>query len=293
MVRKVHFKNQFSKKDRKYNMHKNFRVIAITPAGRKRYLEVLLRYMLRDRHIIDEWHLWLNTEFEDDLNYCKSLELENKGFVKTVPLEGQWDSNWSIAPFFKNCVEPDTIYIRFDDDICYIHKHAIRNLVDFRIYNPDYFLIFPNIANNGVISHIHQRMGKLPMTWGIMDYSATSSVGWRNEKAAMGIHQNFLERLSKNKIDELFFDQWILYFRERFSINSFAFFGKEFAKFGGKVGRDEENWLSVSHIQETKQYNCICGQSLVCHFAYHTQRRYLEERTEFLETYKKLAHEYA
>ena len=73
------------------------------------------------------------------------------------------------------------------------------------------------------------------------------------------------------------------------SHDPFAFFGKDFAKFNGKVGRDEEVWLSEEHPQNAKLMNCVFGKCLMVHFAYHTQRDWIEENTPLLAEYKRLA----
>ena len=54
------------------------RIVVVTPAGRRRYLEILFRYILKLRPIMDEYRLWVNTEnnedIEDDL-HDKLLDL--------------------------------------------------------------------------------------------------------------------------------------------------------------------------------------------------------------------------
>lgn len=270
-------------------MHKNFKIVAVTPAGRRRYVEILLKYILRDRNIIDEWHLWLNTTEKSDIEYCKSLEKEHS-FIKTIPLSGRFDGNLSIHHFFKDCVDSDTIYIRFDDDICWIEAGAIEKLLDFRIANPEYFLVFPNIINNAIISHIHQRFGLISKLHGICKYDVTDNVGWRCPRTATEVHTNFLKAI-EGKIDiaKYKFPQWELYFHERFSINCFAFFGDTFNEFSGEVGEKEENWLTTDKPKMDNITNCIYGESLVVHFAFGVQRKPLENKTNFLAKYKELA----
>ena len=45
------------------------RIVVVTPAGRKRYLEILFRYILKLRPIMDEYRLWVNTENNEDIEY--------------------------------------------------------------------------------------------------------------------------------------------------------------------------------------------------------------------------------
>lgn len=265
-------------------MHKNFKIMAVTPAGRRRYIEILLKYILRDRHIVDEWVLWLNTTNKSDIEYCESLA-KTHSFIKTVPLTWKYKENLSIFGFFKNCVDHDTIYLRLDDDIVWIEENAIEKLIDFRIQNPNYFLVFPNIINNAIISHIYQRFEILPLTHGICKYDVVDKLGWGNPQMAEIIHNSFFE----GNPQKFKFPCWNLYFHEKISINSFAFFGKDFSKFNGAVGEDEERWLTMIKPKEDQKTNCIFGESLIVHFAFHTQRKYLENNTNLLARYKSLS----
>ena len=49
------------------------RVISVTPAGRRRYLQALVPYLLRQRHVIDEHHWWLNTTDVDDIHFVERV----------------------------------------------------------------------------------------------------------------------------------------------------------------------------------------------------------------------------
>jgi hypothetical protein len=123
------------------------KVIVVIPAGRKRYLEILIPYLLNptNRAIIDECRLWLNTDVEEDIAYIKSLQSD---FIKIDEYNNPKNihriaSFLSLAPNNSNI-----IYLRLDDDICFVDSNAILNLVKFRYENPNYFLVYGNIANN-------------------------------------------------------------------------------------------------------------------------------------------------
>src|SRR5262245_37360936 len=148
-------------------MFDSYRVVAVTPAGRKRYMEILLYYLLRDRHLIDEYHVWVNTEDEDDLDYLRELEREHGDLVRLIHLDETFKTAlrtcmttlggevplWKlIGVFHKHCVDRDTIYIRFDDDICYVAPDALEALLTFRVAHPSYFAVYPNIVNNPTLS---------------------------------------------------------------------------------------------------------------------------------------------
>ncbi len=210
-------------------------------------------------------------------------------FVSVIPNRVAYDGNSSIHAFFEHCVAADAVYVRFDDDICYIEPGAIDRLVQFRLDNRRYFLVTANIVNNAITSHLHQRAGALGTQHGRCEYDCTGRIGWASADFAEHVHRRFLAALSTGvSLDRFKFARWELHEYERFSINCFAFYGADFAEFSGKVGADEECWLSVDKPRQLQRINCICGQALVSHFAFHTQRDHLEQ-SGLLEGYERIA----
>ncbi|WP_052754503.1 glycosyltransferase [Calothrix sp. 336/3] len=271
-------------------MLENYRIVAVTPAGRERYLEILLPYILENRPVIDEYHLWVNTNNEADIAYMKSLGDKYPDFIKLYFLDTPANGNETIRYFFQYCTDVNTIYVRIDDDICLITENAITELVNFRIKYPEYFIIYANILNNSICSYINQRRGSFKDTHGKVTYDVFCDIGWKSGKFAESIHYQFLHDYQQGNIKHYEYPFWILSDFERVSVNFIAWFGKDFAEFDGIVeGVDEEEWLSVDKPKQINRYNCICGTSIVSHFSYFTQREYLENHTDVLQRYKKLA----
>lgn len=143
-------------------MFANHKVIAAIPAGRRETLELLVSHLLAARDIIDECHLWVNTTKESDLNYLKSLETHWPDFFRRVPSRVPVDGNRSVSCFYGEAYrQPRTIYIKLDDDIVWLASDSIRKLLEFRVANPRYFLVFADIWNNQLCDHLHQRCGLL------------------------------------------------------------------------------------------------------------------------------------
>lgn len=273
-------------------MLNNHKIVVCTPAGRKEYLEILVPYILRDRHFVDEYQLWANTDNKEDLDYIKYIGDSYPNFIKiiyrnpNIPVNA---INLCIFQFFANCIEKDTVYIRIDDDILFIANDALRKLAEFRINNPNYFLVYGNIINNSICSHLHQRFGAIDTKLGHVGYSCTDSLGWGNPKFAEYSHQSFFEKFKLGEIDQFKFNKWELYYYERCSINVISWLGQEFKKFNGVVGHDEELWLSVQKPSEIVKINCIYGHSIFSHYAFCSQREYLKT-TDILKLYKNLSY---
>lgn len=279
------------------------RVVTVTPAGREKYLRILAPYLEAMKGVVDEHRFWVNTCDPGDIAYIESLVRSDPEFYKANYLEDPrpgWRGNRRvrlIREFFPTCAEANTVYVRFDDDICWVHPEAITRLLDFRIDNPQYFLVYPGIINNGRTAYIHQVMGRLPENLGepnwVKSFDSYLLTG-RKPEIALVIHEHFLHYLASGRCDDLMFGRYVLSNYEQVSINCISWLGEDFAEFGGVVANEscdwlEENWLTMVKPRELGRPNCIYGQALVCHFAFHTQRDYLEQQTNVLGLYELLS----
>jgi hypothetical protein len=248
-----------------------------------------LRYLLRAKHAreFDRWILWVNTENDSDIRYMQSLA-ERYDFIETRRLTVPWDACLSIHTFFPECVEDDTVYVRLDDDIVFIEPGAIDRLIRFRLANPEYFLIVGNIVNNSILSYIHQHLGAIGRTFGVNTNACMAELGWKKPAFAHYIHTEFLSQLKNGNVNRFRFPQWILHDFERVSINVISWLGSDFKQFGGKVGLDEEPWLTIDKPMSLGRPNCIFGEVLFAHYAFYTQRPELDW-TDILHRYKAIA----
>lgn len=266
--------------------------IIVTPAGRKRYLEILIEYLKKQKNDFDEYHLWVNTTNEEDINYMLKLESEIE-WVKTVKINEPINGNLSICKFFKEYTDSDTAYLRLDDDIVYIENDAIKEIFNFRINNPEYFLVYGNIINNSVITHIHQRIGAIPtQPFGLNQYACwqehgTPAMGWVDGNFASFVHENFITDLNNNDTNKYKFKKWILSEYQRVSINVISWLGSEFSNFNGEVGSDEEQWLSVDKPKMINKPNIIFGEKIFSHYAFFTQRE-IVDNNNFVNKYREI-----
>jgi hypothetical protein len=260
--------------------------ILVTPAGRERYLEVLFNYLKNLKNEFDEWVLWVNTENQSDIEYMEKLESENE-FIKLQKTKIGVRGNETICHFFKECTDENSVYIRLDDDIIYIKPNSLNDLFDFRINNPNYFLVYGNIVNNALLSHLHQINGVLTNEFKF-NYHCADHNGWDNPIATESIHRRFLQLNEEDKLNTFLLSNWILKDYERCSINVISWLGSEFKKFNGEVGTDEEQWLSCDKPRELQIPNIIFGNSLFVHYAFHPQRSYIDG-TDILEKYKNIS----
>lgn len=282
--------------------YRGYKVVCFTPSGRKRTQSILVDNLSRFTDIIDEYQVWMNTD---------NSQVEDQQWLRSLPDTYEWitvvdrpkgveklsPKQMNTGYFYVNTTEEDTIYIRFDDDIVFIDDNFFQNLLDFRIDNPDYFLVMANIWNNAIISYIHQQLGTVPdEPYRVEEPFCMDPIGWRNGKFAELLHRTLIDKIRSGTGQTLYFDRADLTNVDRFSISCFCFFGKDFAKFRGIVGQrregiirhDEEVWLTEVYPTLNDKLNTICGSALVAHYSFFAQRPYLDT-LDILQKYKELA----
>ena len=265
-------------------MYKGYKIIACTPAGRPEYLEILKRYILANRDILDGWQVWRNTLVQKHAQYIDNLGQLHPDFIQVKRFGEQ---HWGIPPYFHFCKEPGHIYIRFDDDIVFVEPSCIKNLIDARLRYPKHLLVFANIINNAICDHLLQEHGSLPTSFGKVGMCCLDKVGWATPKFAEELHKFFI--CNHQDAKRFHMPDFELPDYRRFSVNCFAFFGEDIATHYIEP-TDEEVYFSTVLPQSLDRRNIICGNAVVVHFAFFTQRPHLET-TNLLQHYQKLCDE--
>ena len=262
--------------------NQEYKVVVVTPAGREEYLLILRKYIEREMNkgIIDGWQLWQNTDIQSDIDYMEKISLENSKIGIRKIHNGKYDP-FKINSFFVFAQESDTIYLRLDDDIVFIEDNAIENLLKCRIDNSNAFIVCANIVNNTILNCVHQEIGALSEEAGKCSPIKLDSLGISDNKFAETVHLSFIVKKNNGTISEYIFKDKLLSKYEEFSVNCFAFWGRD------KLipPPDEETAISSSIPASFSRPNIICGNALVVHFAYHTQREFLNTKPYYYNYY--------
>jgi len=276
--------------------YKNYKVVVWIPYGREQTVSILFNYLYANKDIVDEVWLCMNTdpEQESDRKYAEQLARDNPNFVKLKHYKGKRlePKQLNTGKFYTQMIDPNTIYIRMDDDMVYIHDDYFKNMLNYRIDNPQHFITFGQIWNNSIISYLQQQVYKnISEDFGVVKQAfAMDPIAWMSPTFAEHIHNLLIERIENKTVDKLFFDEYVLQEPKRFSVGNFAHFGKEFAKFGGDLkGAEEEQWLTEVHTKETGVRNSVCGNALIAHWAFFAQRPHLENNTDLLDKYRSIS----
>lgn len=276
-------------------MIRDKKVVVFTPWGRELTASLLYRYLKRDHEagIVDEWHLWMNTDPDQngDRQYGFDLAADND-WIKTFerpPGEVLHPKQMNTGRFYVYTQDPDTVYVRMDDDIVWVEQHAIKRLVEQRLDNPFPFIVFPLIWNNAVCSYYLQQGEQMPSWWGKVGNHCMDPLGWADPYFAENIHNHLLKMIGNDEVDKLFMHTSIqLPVGHQFSVSCFAQHGAEYAKVEGFLGGEEEGWHTINKPYELQRPNLIVPNSLISHFSFYHQRNYLLG-TNLLDRYKELA----
>ncbi|KAI0199284.1 hypothetical protein F4808DRAFT_218989 [Astrocystis sublimbata] len=130
--------------------------------GRKRTVDFLDCYLQQNLAVnggyLDEVWFMVHTNIEDDLDYLGEL-VERRSQYQIVATGDCEGSNY--ACMWNKVVEDDTIYVKIDDDIVFIHPDAIPQLVSTRIAEPHPFAISANLVNSPFTGYRHYEVGAI------------------------------------------------------------------------------------------------------------------------------------
>jgi hypothetical protein len=264
------------------------RIVAVTPAGRRHYLEVLKGYILRDDSI-DEWQLWDNCRTIDDRLYIERLAQQHPK-ISLVRGKGSDGTNRSVNQFYHLLSDPHTFYIKLDDDIVYLPSDFGRELHERAARDKQKYLYWsPLVINNALCSWILKYHSKItvgsPLT-----ASAGCTIGWRSPYFAIALHRAFCDALESGLTGRFKTGNFDVSLA-RFSINCIGFFGDEVARLGAEfcpLGVDDEEWLSAVLPSKLGKPGRIVGDVLIAHFSFFTQEDELL-RSDILERYYRVA----
>lgn len=295
-------------------MIKGKRVIAWTPYGRKETVSILGQYLRREheRGIVDEWWLCLNTDpgQADDVRYAYLLAAAYPDWIK-IKERGphqprRHPKQRNTGYFYELMTDRNTVFLRIDDDIVYLHPEALARLAVHRLEAPGGVASFPVMWNNSIISWFAQQAGVIPAFGdetpglGMGHYVwpkvggpyCMDAVGWADGRFAVALHRLLLEKVEADRAEELFlYQDYQLPIGLQFSVSVFASLGSMYADLptpGVLVPYEEESWHTVDQPTAIGQPNTIVGDALVSHYTFFPQGP-IVRATDILQRYQALA----
>lgn len=266
-------------------MYNKYKIVVNTAAGRRRYMQYLIPYIVSSK-IVDRYDIWINTHNVADIEFFKQIAKKYPVVNLVWQPDGIVNGNSTINAFYKACTEPDTIYFKLDDDIIWMEPGLIEKMVQFRVENPQYFLVSPLVINNSLSTYLLQLEKKIKFH----DYynsSASHSILWKSGQFASELHSWFIHHyLRPQKWTGLHIGKKEMGMT-RFSINAILWLGDEMRKFAGIVPGDDEEFMSCIYPTKQGMSNAWNGDAIVSHFAFFTQREQLDKQN-ILEQYGEI-----
>ncbi|MBS1722419.1 MAG: hypothetical protein JSS66_05370 [Armatimonadetes bacterium] len=262
------------------------KVVCVVPAGRERFMRILFPHLLRQTGV-DAFELWENTNNQSDIEFMRQFAAKHPGFT-TQPIPfGGFDGSGSIRHFMRFCNDPDTLYVRVDDDVCWMAPDCVANLVKCRLEHEEPFLVYANIVNNNICSVLHQHIGAMTRNSASLKYASMCPDAMANPSVACEAHDCFRRHYESGDLSIYNFGKWIDWEHTRICVNMISWFGKDMPQDGRDfVNKNEELEMSVRIPTDTGRTTMVCGSALAVHYSYGTQLHGVPD--EYLEWYASL-----
>lgn len=285
------------------------RVVAWTPYGRRETVSILFAYLWREheRGLVDEWWLCLNTDpgqQQDDVAYAYSLMARHGDFIKIVNRPADvprlHPKQRNTGYFYRYMTDRDSVFVRFDDDIIYVHEDAVERLVRHRLETQVGVCSFPLMWNNAVVSWYLQKGGVIPegeqsdgSFWPTVGGPyCMDPVGWADGRFGVQMHRLLLDRIENDEVDKcLLYQDYQLPVGMQYSVSVFASLGSTYADLarpGVLEPSEEESWHTIHQPARIQQPNTLVGDALVSHYTFFPQGPIIRG-TDILDHYRRIA----
>lgn len=146
------FKVKYPLKDRP----KDKKVVALLFAGRKHYVQILECYMRRNLVKNGGWLdsvVWIiHTQVQNDIDFLEKV-------INEVPEYSQHIVQTYDKAYLN--LDPDTTYVKIDDDVVFMEDHTIPAIVTKLNNHPEYSLVSANVMNQPALSWVHYHLGAI------------------------------------------------------------------------------------------------------------------------------------
>ncbi|MBK9577325.1 MAG: glycosyltransferase family 2 protein [Fibrobacterota bacterium] len=267
---------------------KEHKIVVVTPAGRRHYLELLKHYILLDDGI-DEWHLWDNCRNPKDREYIEDLAKQEPK-IKVVKINGADGTNKSVNRFYPFCTAEDTFFIKLDDDVVYLSPNFSTSVYEAAMKEKGRYIWWsPLVVNNAVCTWLLKYHSKIGIEEPI-SCQASDDFSWKSPSFAIKLHEIFLKAMGEKRVDEFKVPDFEVSL-SRFSINCLGYFGEDVRALGETFcpsGVDDEEWISAVLPSRIGKPGRVIGSVVISHFAFYTQEQDLL-RAKVLEKYYNAA----
>lgn len=263
------------------------------PCGRRRYLSILLPHLLRERASYDRIHLWMNQCHEKEADRAWLLDVVSRypDVLHPIYVGEPQPGHLFHQQYYGTCTEPDTVYIKIDDDIVWMCPGAIDRLMETRLAHPDAFMVLGNTVNNTWSNYWHGLNGVYPdAPWDPqVGFFGGDPYSRKDIPFAHEIHLRFLAAVHDPVAHAKYYfeDQHVDGFAQ---IHVISWFGRLLQDASGVTIPPVTTQTEERTFTEGRN-NVFCGRTLFVHYAGTYQREALDA-APYLEAYRALAPEW-
>ena len=256
-------------------------------AGRRRYLEILVKYVdkLIAKGLVDEFHIWDYTRDPEDFFWIRDNCQRFKVF------QAQDKNTWKeyyMHYAHINYPDPDTVLIKCDDDIMFIDIDRFQSFIDLRRARLDDFIAFPSIVNNRIPGIFQYKLGQ----WPNVDFKDVNEL-YHSGETCSKLHNYFINnkdeflKISRNLVNCTYSLEHNI--EDYVNINFFAILAKDLHIFEYCWDVSDEYNLALHVPMCLKRSNYIDAGLVVCHMSFLNQRELGFDETEALKGYLELS----
>jgi hypothetical protein len=268
-------------------------------AGRRRYMELLMRYARRlaDFGRVREVHVWNYTRCREDDAYVRGLADPAR---RILVMEPRHKNNWSnYYDHYTPEEYPDHVIIKCDDDILYMDLEAFDAFVRRRRSASSPLLASASVLNNAAAARSQLEAGFFAAPGTRADIAAADLPDriWQSGVLAQGVHEHF----------DAHREWWLARARAlpddanaapltagvRFSINFIAFLSSDLPHIrrAYALSHDDEQALTVVLSGLLRRDSYVDLGFTVAHGAFYTQRGGPGgmDEAKVLDIYRRLA----
>jgi hypothetical protein len=214
----------------------------------------------------DIQNIYIKTGFQSIGNfYYDTVKNHNFYFMDTC--QKSWKNYYN---YYNNSSFTNDIILKSDDDIVFIDLLKLPKFLEF-VKNNDYDLVYANTINNGVAAYYQQnKYNLIPKNLMDLEYPDNGLSGslWESGQKAEKLHNYFID--NSEKFLNLDYNQSSIEIKTRYSINFFAYKGKNWHKISNAYTDDEYN-LTVKYVSEKKFKNVLYFDFYVAHLSFFKQ----------------------
>lgn len=262
--------------------------------GREAYMKCMLPYLLKDIELIDRISMVFHTWKESDRRYIQSLPSTNPKFRLIHGFESLSFNQCWVPDFFS---DPDTVYVKVDDDVVYIEDGTLTELIDFTLNHEQYFCVTPLVINSWFGGYALQEGRMLSHPSIVFKNIPNTIIGndfiYNNGNAALFYHTCLLNMLESSPDRKCYFHTDNLELDTRWNINMICIDGvkmkKMFEDNGGSMNELDEIYLSYRYPHLHGMKTCMMGSKVISHYSFKFQRSVMDQKSNLLERYYNLS----